>query len=171
MLIMFRGAMLIGALLTAGCITAPAPPQPVLEDYVQPANLTSENAATIAGSRVENSNLFIGDVRIFVSIFDNTRTPIGEDPQSALFLVNPGTHSVRIFLHRNATPTSQAHYAWTDQSVELEAGKMYVARGELRSGNALLWMEEFRTASKQAGALTPVRTLKPPIVVPILIVR
>ena len=167
----FRGAALAAAFLAAGCITAPPPPLPSLAEYVTPPDLTSETAATISGSRIDTPNMFIGDVRVFVALIDSMRLPQGDEPQATLHLVTPGTHYVRILMQRKTTLTSQAFYASTEQFVELEAGKVYVARGEFKDREASIWIEEVGNATEQARAATTIRTLRPPVVVPIIIYR
>lgn len=161
-----RGVALAAALVAAGCNTAPP-----ITYYEQDATLTPETAATLTGSKSENPNIFVGDIRVFVTHIDSAVTRPGEAYQDTLFLVKPGTRYIRIVMHRRATGTSYAFTASTEQFVELEVGKIYVVRGELKGRReASIWVDEVGSAREQARAAAPVTVIRP-VVVPIIIVR
>jgi hypothetical protein len=165
MLNTLRGALLATALLIGGCNTAPP-----AKIYTQDADLTVDSAATLTGSKVENPNALIGDVRLYVTHIDSARTHtgFGYPDQDKIFLVKPGTHYIGITLHRSMTFfNASSYYASTEQFVELEAGKAYVVRGELKNRNeAVIWIDEVGTTREQGRASARVWVPRP-VVVPI----
>ena len=148
MLNTLRGSVLAAALLIAGCNSTPARP---VTPYMPASDLTAENAASLTGSRLENPNILVGDVRVYVTHIDSapTQGPGYPDPDKIL-LVPPGTHYVRMILARNDFWRSRSSHACIEQFIELEAGKVYVARGELKGREANLWLDQVGSTNEQA---------------------
>jgi hypothetical protein len=169
MLNTLRRAMLAAVLFTAGCNTPTSPPP---KDYIPEAGLTADNAATLTGSKAENPNILIGDVRLYVTHIDNARTHtgLGYPDQDKVFLVKPGTHYIGITLHRSMTFfNGNSYYASTEQFVELEAGKAYVVRGELKSRKeAAIWIDEVGSTREQGRTSASVWVPRP-VIVPIIV--
>ncbi len=157
MLDTLRRAMLAAVLFTAGCNTPTSPPP---KDYIPEAGLTTATAASLSGSKVENPNFLSGDLRVYITHIDNARTQLAGDypDQDTVILVKPGTHYVRIILTRKDFWRSLRFSACSEQFVELEAGKTYVARGELKGRESTLWLDEVGTAKEQARATAGVST-------------
>jgi hypothetical protein len=155
-------------LLSASCATPSAP----VKDYVAEPGLTAETAATLTGSKVENPNILTGDIRLYIVHIDSARTHsgLGYPDQDKIFLVKPGTHYIGITLHRAMTFfNANSYYASTEQFVELEAGKTYVVRGELKSRReAVIWIDEVGTTREQGRTSASV-WMPRPVVVPIMV--
>lgn len=158
--------LVLGAmcLFAVGC----TPTVPV-KYYVPEPGLTAANAATVTGSKIENSSLLAGDLRIYVTHIDSAVAHKEVQGHDETFLVKPGTHYLRIFLRRHDTWRNNSFYAQTEQFVELEAGKIYIARGELKGREATLWLDEVGGTNEQARADTGVAVVRRvTVVVPIV---
>jgi hypothetical protein len=149
-----RTAALAAVLLTAGCSTANGPTfpaKPVIA-YAPAADLTTENAASITGSKIENANVLVGDVRVYVTHIDSEPTQRSGTDQDQVLLVKPGTRYVRMVLTRRDFWNGRSFHACAEQFIELTAGKVYVARGELKGRAANLWLDEMGSTNEQARA-------------------
>jgi hypothetical protein len=115
------------------------------------SDLTAENASSLTGSRLENPNILVGDVRVFITHIDNTPTQgAGHPDKDTVLLVKPGTHYIRMILTRKDVWRPRSFLACADQFIELEAGKLYVARGELKGREANLWLDQVGSTNEQA---------------------
>ncbi len=148
------------SLLLCACST---PITSTITYYTPDPALTSENAATIIGSKQENPHIFVMDVRVFVPAIDGMITKIGSYTWDQPLLVPPGTHMVRISMWRGDRGMI------IEPFVELEAGKTYVARAKIDSHTtATIWLEEIGTGREQArtpGRIGIARPAMAPIIV------
>lgn len=120
------------ALLVAAC---QAPSVPV---YQQPAASPPEGVATISGSMRERGFTLPND-RTFIRSVDGRMSGFGKNDYDKSLLVTQGNHAVEIGFNRAA--------AWGNIAVqvELEAGKVYVARCNGGTFRAACWIEEAAT--------------------------
>jgi hypothetical protein len=105
-------------------------------DYHPSADLTPVNAARIVGSKVETPSLIEADQRTYVAAVDSRPTRFMPSEYDVPLLVAAGRHTVQLSLSMGDFSSNVA------TRIELEAGKIYVARSEVRDRVASVWIED-----------------------------
>jgi hypothetical protein len=122
----------VASAVLAGC-TAGSP------RYAPEPSLTSQNGATLFGSRETNPVPLGADARNYIAAVDDKRTGIVPIEWDTPLLVSAGSHAIRIARSHGAMGGS------VTMQLVLESGKSYVVRAEqrdFRGFHATVWVEE-----------------------------
>jgi len=126
-------AFSVGLILT-GCATG--------DSYAPDPTLTASTGATLVGSRQDNPNPLVADMRTIVSVVDGKPTRATVFDWGKSILLAPGTHTIQLYSRLGRSGGGVV------ARMEFEAGKAYALRAE-RHGlyQATVWLEE--TSSHQ----------------------
>lgn len=160
----FTGLIAIG-LAFAACTT--------VQYYQSPEGLSSENAATVVGSKIEMSAAN-KDLRTMLTSIDGK--PIGNRGRESWarpVLIPEGEHELLITVTGGESLIKSSRHGFITAKVRLKAGRAYVLRSAIRregfrGAEAVAWVEE-ESGVPVTQEVQFRMTYPPPTVMPIII--
>jgi hypothetical protein len=153
-----RFAALTCLLASASCVS--------VQYYAAPPDLNPTNAATVVGTRIENSSILASDTRGYLTKIDGVLTGSGSQGWDKRVLIAEGHRTLTV-----GVATSSTTFGFAEISAKLAAGRVYTIQVEkLAELAAQTWLTDQDGNAATERSFVRIYVARPayvPIIVPV----